>query len=985
MKKNRRTKMFTAALATTVAATGVMAVAPGLAKADAPTFTDVKDIPSHHFYEAVMKYSAAGMISGYSNGTFKPGQNITRQDAAKLLALVLDLDVKNVSDPGFKDVSKTSPYYSYIAALVEAGIISGYEDNTFKPGDSLTRAQMAKIITLGFELEDVNSLQLPFKDINDKQWHMEFVRTLYAHEITTGTTPTTFSPNAFVTRGQMASFVFRSEAFAIPKVDEDQVAVDAAIGQLKAGAVTVSRGPLATDENKLAAVQKYATSLITEKGVTAKVELGKTADNYVVTVAKGEATAEKTIAITFDYAADDRFITDVKVVNAKQVEVKFATPVSKSSVIDSSNKVRNISFTMVTGATVNPGDLTGSLSEDGKTLTITANWIFDGEYAFKSTDAIQAVSSGKIEEHTVILKAKDDVAPKYVSGSAAAKTSTNSFSILFDEPVSAAGAIAYVNDVAATVANDPSNPNRLTVTGGKQVAAGTTAKVKLLNVKDYKNNLASPNPVEASITITADTAIPTVKDVSVIGENRVEVTYDKEMNIASFTGKARLVQSNGTVINLKATAGKEGKTVVLEGTGVGYRDSYNAVLFIDADVKDTVGNSAALYSTNVTISRDTTAPSFTTIEYKDGKIVANFTEDIAIGRYNEVLLIDQRTGVATPIYLNYNNSRNAVIANNTLTISHPLPNGTYQLRLPANTVVDKAGIPNPNAITNQTFVVENVTSFDGTRPVVGLVTNGTLPNGSYLGEQAATYTVSDADSGVNLASVQELTNYTWDGKPLPNGSYVTADITQGTADRATTVVVTVHVPSTGITETKNALFTVNNIRDNAGNILAAPGSGNVTFVSGYQPELNYASVGQDSSTLLLGFSHEIVSLDKYDLDITFNGYSLHSNSIAFVYKPNSAANEYAAIIKASFAKAVPNKGDIIYFDINGNDIYDNGDVIVENVYNSPSTDRNTANTVNVNLNSIKNQLRVGLIEDRSSPVQDRQGNKALFKRYIYVN
>ncbi|MGN7388900.1 S-layer homology domain-containing protein [Sporosarcina sp. SAFN-015] len=987
MKKNSKAKMFTAALATTVAASGVVAVAPMSVKAETPSFSDVRDIPSHHFYDAVMKYTAAGMMSGYSDGTFKPGQNITRQDAAKLLAMVLDLDTKNVSDPGFTDISKTSPYYGYIAALVEEGIISGYEDNTFKPHDSLTRAQMAKIIVLGFSLEEMESVQLPFSDINSKQWHIDFVRSLYAHEITTGTTPTTFSPNAFVTRGQMASFVFRSEAFVVPKVDEDQVAVDAAANQLKAGAVTVSRGPLATDETKLAAVQKYTESLITEKGVTAKAAQGKTAGNYIVTLTKGDATAEKTLAMTFDYAVDDRFVTDVKTISAKQVEVKFATPVTKSTVLDSSNNVRNISFTMVSGSTVNPGQLTGSLSEDGKTLTVTAQWTFDGEYAVKTTDAIQATAGGKFEEYTAILKAKDDVAPKFVSGSATAKTSTNSFSILFDEPVSASGVIAYVNDIVATVANDPSNPNRLNVTASKQVAAGTTATVKLLNVKDYKNNFASPNPVEASITITADTVAPTVKDVKVIGENRVEVTYDKEMNIASFNGKARLVQSNGTVMNLKAEAGKDGKTVVLTGTGTSYRDSYNAVLFIDADVKDTVGNSAVLYSTNVTLTRDTTAPSFTTIEYKNGKIVASFTEDIDAGGNSKIMLIDQRTGVPRDFSLIYSGRyQNAVIANNTLTIIEPLSNGTYQLRLPANTVRDKAGIPNPNAIMNQTFIVENAASYDGTRPVVGQVTNGS-PKDAYSGEQVAAYTVSDADSGVNLGTVQDINNYTWDGKALPAGSYVTTKIT-GTADRATSVDVTIHVPSSGISMSQNALFTVNNIRDNAGNTIAVPGSGNVYFVSGVQPELVSATIGYNDGSIQLSFNRSISipSLDKHDLAITINGQALPTGSIMSVIPTNYEADTFAVNIRASVANDVTynyRTSDIIYIDTNGNGKYEDGDILLD-VLDSRTYSRNESSVVPNLYSNYVYDVRASIVYNRNSPVQDTQGNDALFNKEVRV-
>lgn len=956
MKKNSKAKMFTAALATTVAASGVVAVAPMSVKAETPSFSDVRDIPSHHFYDAVMKYTEAGMMSGYSDGTFKPGQNITRQDAAKLLAMVLDLDTKNVSDPGFTDISKTSPYYGYIAALVEEGIISGYEDNTFKPHDSLTRAQMAKVIVLGFSLEEMESVQLPFSDINSKQWHIDFVRSLYAHEITTGTTPTTFSPNAFVTRGQMASFVFRSEAFLVPKVDEDQVAVDAAVAKLKEGAVTVSKGPLATDEIKLAAVQKYVASLITEKDVSVKVSQGSKAGNYIVTLTKGDATAEKTIAILFDYAADDRFVTEVNAINAKQVEVKFAAPVTKSTVLDSSGNVRNITFTMVSGSTANPGKLTGSLSEDGKTLTITSQWIFDGEYAVKTTGGIQAVAGGKYEEYTDILKVKDEVAPKFVSGSASAKTSTNSFSVLFDEPVSASGVIAYVNDTIATVSIDSSNPNRLNVTASKQVAAGTTATIKLLNVKDYKNNIASPNPIEATVTITADTVAPTVKDVKVIGENRVEVTYDKEMNISSFTRKARIVESNGNVINLTAAAGKDAKTVVLSGTGVSYRDSYNAILFIDADVKDTVGNNAALYSTNVTLTRDTTAPLLTAIEYKDGKIIANFTEDIQWGTNYKVTLIDQRAS-AREISLLYSGTyQNASIANNTLTISEPLPNGTYQLRLPVNTVKDFAGIPNPNAIASQTFVVENNSSFDGIRPTVSTITNTTNPAGTPNDVQTVKYIAMDAESGVDLETVKELTNYTWDGQALPYGSYVTTDFS-GPTNRVT---VYVHVPSDGIPASKNAQFTVSNIRDNAGNTLSSPGVGNVTFVSGSQPELKYSYVGSNSSTLLLGFTHEIWSLDKSDLDITYNGYRLHPKSIT-VNRLGSMANEYEATIKASFKKGTSYQADILYFDLNGNDIYDREDIIIlEDVAISLLPLNDTANTIDINLNRLKDRLMVKL-------------------------
>ena len=207
-------KLFRATLATTMA-TGVLVAAVPTHTEAAKSFPDVK--PTHHFYEAVLDLTERGVINGYDNGTFRPGENISRAHAAKIMALALELDTVNVVDPGFKDIKKNHPYYGHIAALVNAGIIKGYEDNTFRPQGNLTRAHVAQMLVLGYELEEENLSNLPFKDINNKQWFANYIQTLYSNEITTGTTATTFSPNAFVTRGQVASFINRSEKVAQKK------------------------------------------------------------------------------------------------------------------------------------------------------------------------------------------------------------------------------------------------------------------------------------------------------------------------------------------------------------------------------------------------------------------------------------------------------------------------------------------------------------------------------------------------------------------------------------------------------------------------------------------------------------------------------------------------------------------------------------------------------------------------------------------------
>lgn len=211
-------KLFKAALATTLATGAFVAVAPASMNASEAGVDLFKDVNKNdHFYGPILDLTSRGIIQGFGDGTYKPYNTVTRGQAAKILALTLGLDTKNVKNPGFTDVKVTDEYYGPIAALVEAGIVKGYDDKSFKPGNQLTRAQMAKIITVGFGLKEEKLTDAHFKDVDGQGWYADFVQSLITNNITTGTTPTTFGPNAFVTRGQMASFVARSEAAVLVK------------------------------------------------------------------------------------------------------------------------------------------------------------------------------------------------------------------------------------------------------------------------------------------------------------------------------------------------------------------------------------------------------------------------------------------------------------------------------------------------------------------------------------------------------------------------------------------------------------------------------------------------------------------------------------------------------------------------------------------------------------------------------------------------
>ncbi|MER2189680.1 MAG: S-layer homology domain-containing protein [Solibacillus sp.] len=209
MKKQTYKKLFTVATASAMAAGAVVAVAPTQADAASP-FKDLKETNTH--YSNIVELTQRGVITGYEDGTYRAGNSINRAQAAKIIAGVLGLDTTNVKNPGFSDVSEKNANYGPIAALANAGIINGFEGK-FNPGGTLTRGQMAKIIDNAFNLSGGEEITFPFTDVAKSQYKVH-IANLFANEVTTGVTATKFDEKSPVTRGQLASFVARAEKVA---------------------------------------------------------------------------------------------------------------------------------------------------------------------------------------------------------------------------------------------------------------------------------------------------------------------------------------------------------------------------------------------------------------------------------------------------------------------------------------------------------------------------------------------------------------------------------------------------------------------------------------------------------------------------------------------------------------------------------------------------------------------------------------------------
>lgn len=128
-----------------------MALAAALAFAPAQAFAaPATDISGHWAEKVITQWQEKGLISGYEDGTFKPDNSVTRAEFVIMLNKALGFTQKgNVT---FSDVSANAWYYDAVAIAVEAGYCAGYEDGTFKPNATITRAEAAVMIAKAKEL-----------------------------------------------------------------------------------------------------------------------------------------------------------------------------------------------------------------------------------------------------------------------------------------------------------------------------------------------------------------------------------------------------------------------------------------------------------------------------------------------------------------------------------------------------------------------------------------------------------------------------------------------------------------------------------------------------------------------------------------------------------------------------------------------------------------------------------------------------------------
>lgn len=147
-------------------------------------------------------------LYGYPDGSVQPDGNITREEAVALISRIMPNDYTKPNaemDVTFPDVDESRWSASDIMKLTEYGIIEGYPDGEFKPGNKITRAEMSTIISRFIDLSEVNG-DPSYPDI-DNHWAEGYINAIDKEELVQGYEDGTFRPDKEITRAETVTIL----------------------------------------------------------------------------------------------------------------------------------------------------------------------------------------------------------------------------------------------------------------------------------------------------------------------------------------------------------------------------------------------------------------------------------------------------------------------------------------------------------------------------------------------------------------------------------------------------------------------------------------------------------------------------------------------------------------------------------------------------------------------------------------------------------
>lgn len=168
-----------------------------------------KDIEGHWAEASILKAAELGFVTGYSDRTFRPQQQVTRAEFVAMLARALHLQIPAEPELGFADLENIPVWArGYIAAAVEAKLVEGYADGTFQAGKLISRAEMATLIVRSEGIVPTGDEKPSFSDTDQiPDWAQPYIAVAVERGWIKGVGNHSFAPLKNANRAEAAHLI----------------------------------------------------------------------------------------------------------------------------------------------------------------------------------------------------------------------------------------------------------------------------------------------------------------------------------------------------------------------------------------------------------------------------------------------------------------------------------------------------------------------------------------------------------------------------------------------------------------------------------------------------------------------------------------------------------------------------------------------------------------------------------------------------------
>ncbi|MEC2055001.1 hypothetical protein I6J18_09715 [Peribacillus psychrosaccharolyticus] len=621
-------------------------------------------------------------------------------------------------------------------------------------------------------------------------------------------------------------------------------------------------------------------------------------------------------------------VKEVSAVNGKQIEVKFNKAIKKSSVIQTGTPDTLVDgvFTInelttdnvVANAVAAADGLAASLSEDGKTLTITADTFFDGRYeVITKADAIETVADQKLAGFYGVVSSNDTVKPSVTSVTYPnAKTARVNFS----EPLSSEGTFnaSYSDGTSASVSTSFTAGNKYIDINLASLTANKQATVTFVGIKDAKGNLATPNPVAVTVNKdNSDVTAPVVQSVTPISATSFDIKLSESVAKAVAadltSGTVGTIKVGSTDVTSKATVDATDASVI-HVTGITAVTGLQTISVEEKALVDFSGNLNAAFSKVVNFDADTVEPTvvstsvqtisnvkYLVVDFNENvtpvaakALVFNYVKDngekasttvttnATAGAQGEATLYNAVSGVSKSIKINLGT----------------LAAEDYTVDLVAGLVED--GFGNDSVLKEAVPVTVGSSTVQQSVKLNADTTNGNDDDNAVVKVNSNTLRVNFSKE-LDIASATNKSNYSVEGSTVEKAEIYKNNSTDGYIVELTLAKNTVDI--TGEYE-----VTVSGVVAKNGSAMTSYTTSE-TLDENVQPTVTKAVLASPT-TVTLTFSEAVINTtaDTNDFELLIGGVKVAANDVVTTSSQTSAANTLTLTLEDAVTSADVSKG-----------------------------------------------------------------------------